>query len=159
MVNLIRDDLSRVGIRATLTPVDFNTILTRYRSDFQYDACLLGSGSAVPADPGMGQSMWMSSGSTHYWHVRSPKPGTPEEARVDELMQRLVYTRDVDARRAAWHELMQIVNDQCWFVWLPIMDLKLPVRAKFGNVAPSPMPHRILWNSERLFVKPGSPKA
>lgn len=159
MVNLIRDDLARVGIRVTLTPADFNTILTRYRNDFRYDACLLGGGSAVPADPGMGQSVWMSSGSSHYWRVRSPKPASPEEARVDDLMQRLVYTRDMALRRAAWHELMQIVNDQCWFVWLPVMDLKLPVRAKFGNVAPSPMPHRILWNSDRIFVKPGSPKA
>jgi peptide/nickel transport system substrate-binding protein len=156
MVNLIRDDLAKVGIRATLTPLDFNTLISRYRSDFGYDACLLGQGSAVPADPGMGQNVWRSSGSTHYWHVREPKPDTPAEAKVDELMQRLVYTHDVAKRKADWHELMQIVNDQCWLVWLPIMELKLPVRSSFGNVAPSPMPHRILWNSERIFQRPGA---
>lgn len=155
MVNLIRDDLAKLGIRTTATPLDFNTLITRYRSDFQYDAILLGQGSAVPADPGMGQNVWKSSGATHYWHVRSPKPDTPEEARVDELMTRIVYTRDEGARRAAWHELMSVVNDQCWLVWLPIMDLKLPVRTRFGNVAPSPMPSRVLWNSDRIFVKPG----
>jgi len=156
MVNLIRDDLAKVGIRATLTALDFNTLITRYRSDYQYDACLLGQGSAVPADPGMGQNVWKSSGSTHYWHVRSPKPDTPEEAKVDELMQRIVYTRDLAKRKADWHELIQTVNDQCWLVWLPIMELKLPVRSRFGNVSPSPMPHRILWNSERIFLRPGS---
>lgn len=156
MVNLIRDDLAKVGIRATLTPLEFNTLLTRMRNDFQYDACLLGQGSAVPADPGMGQNVWKSSGPTHYWRIRSPRPATPEEAQVDALMERIVYTRDPAARRADWHDLMQIVNDQCWLVWLPVMELRLPVRARFGNVAPSPMPHRILWNSERLFVRPGS---
>lgn len=156
MVNLIRDDLAKVGIRATLTPLEFNTLLTRMRSDFQYDAILLGQGSAVPADPGMGQNVWKSSGPTHYWRVRSPHPATPEEARIDQLVDRIVYTRDLLGRRAAWHELMQVVNDQCWFVWLPIMDLKLPVSERFGNVSPSPMPHRILWNSERLFVRSGS---
>lgn len=155
MVNLIRDDLAKVGIRATCTPLDFNTLITRYRNDFQYDVILLGQGSAVPADPGMGQNVWRSSGATHYWRVRSPKPATPEEARVDELMTRIVYTRDDAARRAAWHELMGVVNDQCWLVWLPIMELKLPVRTRFGNVSPSPMPSRILWNSDRIFVKPG----
>lgn len=156
MVNLIRDDLAKVGIRITLAPLDFNTLITRYRSDFRYDAMLLGQGSAVPADPGMGQNVWRSSGPTHYWRVRSPRPATPEEARVDALMQRVVYTRDVAARRAAWHDLMQTVNDQCWLVWLPIMQLKLPVRAKFANVAPSPMPHRVLWNADRIFVRPGA---
>ncbi len=155
MVNLIRDDLSKVGIRASLVPLEFNTLLTRVRNDFQYDACLLGLGSAVPADPGMGQNVWKSSGSTHYWRLRSPKPATAEEARVDVLMDRLVHTRDFAARRAAWHEIMQIVNDQCWLVWLPVMDLRLPIRSRFGNVAPSPMPHRILWNSDRIFVRPG----
>lgn len=155
MVNLIRDDLAKVGIRATCTPLDFNTLITRYRNDFQYDVILLGQGSAVPADPGMGQNVWRSSGATHYWRVRSPRPATPEEARVDQLMTRIVYTRDDAVRRAAWHELMSVVNDQCWLVWLPIMELKLPVRTRFGNVSPSPMPSRILWNSERIFVKPG----
>lgn len=158
MVNLIREDLAKVGLRATLAPLDFNTLMTRYRNDFQYDAILLGQGSAVPADPGMGQNVWRSSGATHYWRVRSPRPATPGEARVDELMQRIVYTRDMAARRADWGELMRIVNDECWLVWLPVMDLKIPVRAKFGNVAPSPMPHRILWNSERIFERPGAEK-
>lgn len=158
MVNLIRDDLAKVGIRATMTPLDFNTLITRIRSDFQYDAMLLGQGSAVPADPGMGLNVWRSSGATHYWRVRSPRPATPEEARVDALTNRIVYTRDMAARRAAWRELMTIVNDECWLVWLPIMELKIPVRAKFGNVAPNPMPHRVLWNADRIFERPGAAK-
>lgn len=159
MVNLIRDDLAKVGVQARLQPLDFATLLTRMRNDFRYDACLLGQGSAVPADPGMGQNVWKSSGSTHYWRLRSPKPATPEEASVDSLMDRIVHTRDFAARKADWHTLMQIVNDQCWFVWLPVMDLKLPVRARFGNVAPSPMPHRILWNADVIFERPGTRKS
>lgn len=69
-------------------------------------------------------------------------------------MQQIVYTPDLVERRQAWHELMSVVNDQCWFVWLPVQIMKLPVRSKFGNVQPSPMPHRILWNIDRVFVKP-----
>jgi len=42
-------------------------------------------------------------------------------------------------------------------VWLPTQLRKIPVRTRFGNVHPSPMPHRILWNSAVLFDKrPGS---
>ena len=62
-------------------------------------------------------------------------------------------------RRRTFHDLMQIVNDQCWFVWLPVQQMRIPVRSKFGNVSPSPMPHRILWNIDRVYVKPPAGKS
>jgi hypothetical protein len=37
--------------------------------------------------------------------------------------------------------------------------MKLPVRNKFGNVRPSVIPHRILWNIEQVFVKPHAGRA
>ena len=156
MLNLIKDDLAKVGIEVTPDLVEFNTLVTHSRNDFGYDACLLGLGSAVPAEPGMGQNVWKSSGLTHYWHIRQDRPETPEEARVDQLMDRIVFTMDLQARKQAWHELMSIVNDQCWLVWLPIQQMKIPVRSRFGNVDPSPMPHRILWNIDRVFARPGT---
>jgi hypothetical protein len=36
--------------------------------------------------------------------------------------------------------------------------MRIPVSRRFGNVHPSPMPHRILWNAEVLFVKSGPDK-
>lgn len=155
MLTLVRDDLAKVGIRVDAAPLEFNTLTAHMRSDLDYDAVLLGQGSAVPAEPGMGQNTWRSSGLLHYWHIRQEKPATPEEARMDALMDRIVYSTDEPARKTAWRELMGIVNDQCWIVWLPTQIIRLPVRSKFGNVAPSPMPHRILWNVDRIFVKSG----
>lgn len=156
MLNLVRDDLAKVGIRVDAAPLEFNTLTSHMRSDLEYDAILLGQGSAVPAEPGMGQNTWRSSGLLHYWNIRQEVPATPEEARIDACMDRIVYDTDEPARKAAWRELMGIVNDQCWLVWLPTQEIKLPVRARFGNVDPSPMPHRILWNIDRVFVRPGS---
>jgi len=70
-------------------------------------------------------------------------------------MDENVFTIDPAVRRRTWHEIMTIVNDQCWFVWLPAQVMRLPVRTRFGNVDPSPMPHRILWNADRIFVRAG----
>ena len=70
-------------------------------------------------------------------------------------MMQNILTHDMAVRRQTWHEVMQIVNDQCWLIWLPSQQMKLPVRSRFGNVQPSPMPHRILWNADRIFRKPG----
>lgn len=157
MLNLVRDDLAKVGIKVSPQPIEFNTLTTHMRGDLAYDAILLGQGSAVPAEPGMGQNTWRSSGLLHYWHIRQQKPATPEEARMDLLMERIVRVNDEASRKQAWRQLMGIVNDQAWIVWLPAQVTRLPVRSRFGNVQPSPMPHRILWNIDRVFVKPTAP--
>ncbi|MGC4082530.1 MAG: ABC transporter substrate-binding protein [Vicinamibacterales bacterium] len=38
MANFVRDDLAKVGIKVTLVPVDFNTLITNVRDDLQYNA-------------------------------------------------------------------------------------------------------------------------
>ena len=153
MGNFIKDDLAKVGIKVTLVPVDFNTLITNLRDDFQYESALVGLESGTPPDPGMGQNVWRSSGRTHYWNMQQPKPETPQEARIDQLMDVIIGTPDPDKRHAAWREIEDIVNTQCWIEWLPTIVLKLPVRDRFGNVVPSVIPHRLLWNIDRVYVK------
>ena len=53
-----------------------------------------------------------SSGLTHYWHVRQPKPSTPEEARLDALFERNVYTTDLEVRRRTYHDIATIMNER-----------------------------------------------
>jgi peptide/nickel transport system substrate-binding protein len=155
MMTLVCDDLAKVGIKAIPTPLEMTTLVVHTRNDFKYDACLLGLGSASPADPGMFPNVIKSSGLTHYWHVRQAKPGTPEEARLDALFERNVFTTDPVERRRTYHEMAALMQDQCWFIWLPTQRMKIPVRSRFGNVHPTPIPHRILWNIDRVFVKSG----
>lgn len=153
MCNLIRDDLAKVGIKVTLTPVDFNTLITNIRQDFQYEACLLGLQSGVPPDPALGQNVWLSSGLTHYWDIRQPKPETAAEARIDHLMAENLATTDSTERHKTWSEISHILNEQCWIIWLPTQIVKIPIRDGFGNLEPTVIPHRIIWNIDRVFRK------
>jgi peptide/nickel transport system substrate-binding protein len=153
MANFIRDDLAKVGIRLTLTPVDFNTLVTNIRADKQYDTILLGLQSGIPPDPAMGQNVWRSSGLTHYWNISQTKPETPEEAKINSLMDTLVSSSDMSVRKQAWKDVQNIVNEQAWIIWLPTANTKLPLRNGFGNAKPSPIPHRLLWNIDRVYVK------
>jgi peptide/nickel transport system substrate-binding protein len=154
MANFIRDDLAKVGIRLTLVPVDFNTLITNIRDDKQYDTILLGLQTGVPPDPALGQNTWRSSGRTHFWNISQPKPSTPEEARIDGLMDTLVASPDLTVRKRAWTEIQNIVNEQAWLVWLPTLNTKLPLRNRFGNLKPSVIPHRLIWNIERVYARP-----
>ncbi len=153
MANFIRDDLAKIGVKVTLVPIDFNTLVSNIRDDMQYDAILLGLQSGVPPDPAMGQNVWRSSGRTHYWNISQPKPETPEEAKIDGLMDTIVTSADLAVRKQAWKEVQTIVNEQAWFIWLPTIDAKVPVRNRFGNLKPSVIPHRLIWNIDRVYVK------
>ncbi len=155
MATLLQDDLAKVGIKLVPSGLDFNTLVSKTRAEQDYDACLLGLGSAVPADPGMGGNFWKSTGATHYWSMKQPagKPDTPAESRIDEAFDRNVSSMDLAARKTAYHDMSQTLNDEAFVIWLPTLMMKLPVSSRFGNVHPSPMPHRILWNAEVLFVK------
>ena len=112
MANFIQDDLAKVGIRMTPTPVDFNTLITNLQSDFQYDAILLGIQSGVPPDPTMMQNLWRSSGSLHFWFMKQVKPATPEEARIDTLMDEIIATHDLAQRKKAYKEIETLANEQ-----------------------------------------------
>jgi peptide/nickel transport system substrate-binding protein len=151
--NFIRDDLAEVGIRVILSPIDFNSLITNLRSDLQYEAILMGSQSGVPPDPANAQNFLRSSGLSHYFFVKQQKPASPEEARIDQLLDTFVTTLDMGERKAIWKEIQTIWNEQGWMVWLPILNVKLPVSDRFGNVQPSVMAHRILWNIEQVYVK------
>jgi peptide/nickel transport system substrate-binding protein len=153
MMNFIKEDLAKIGINVVPAPVDFNTLITNIRSDFQYDAILLGLQSGVPPDPTMMQNVYRSSGLTHFWNLAQPKPETREEARIDQLMDEIIATHDLSARKRAYNEIETIVNQQGWFIWLPSRVQKMPVSNRFGNIQPSILRHRILWNSYNIYVK------
>jgi peptide/nickel transport system substrate-binding protein len=153
LMNFIRDDLAKVGIKVALAPVEFNTLTTNIRNDFQYEAALLGIQSGVPPDPANGQNVYRSTGNSHYWFVRQQRPDTQAEAAIDRLVDKMVGTLDLDGRKAAWKELSTIWNEQCWIIWLPVQNVKLPMSNKFGNTQPSIMAHRLLWNIDRVYLK------
>jgi peptide/nickel transport system substrate-binding protein len=151
--NFIKDDLAKVGIRLVLTPVDFNSLITNIRNDLQYEAVLMGTQSGVPPDPANGQNVVRSTGISHYWFVRQQKPATPQEAQIDTLMDQLVSSLDPAERKATWKQIQNIWNEQAWTIWLPILNVKIPMSNRFGNAQPSIMAHRLIWNIDRVYVK------
>jgi peptide/nickel transport system substrate-binding protein len=153
MMNFIKADLKKIGINVITAPVDFNTLITNLRSDFQYEAMLLGLQSGVPPDPTMMQNVWRSTGLTHSWFLTQARPDTPQEAHIDQLMDVILATYDIGERKKAYKEVETIANEMAWMTWLPVRVQKIPVSNRFGNLQPSILRHRILWNSPSLYVK------
>jgi peptide/nickel transport system substrate-binding protein len=157
MTNFIRDDLARVGIACTPVPLEFNTLISAIRENFQYDAMLLGLGSGVPPDPAMAQNVYRSSGMAHYWSSGQPRPETAAESEMDRLIAANAGTLDPAERHRTIHELNRIWNEQVFTVWMPSIITRLPVSDRFGNVHPVILPNRILWNIDRVYLKTPRP--
>jgi len=150
----IKDDLAKVGIRCIPTAADFNTLVGRVRSDFQYDAILLGLNPGTPPDPATNLNFYLSSGMHHSWNVRQPRPETEAEAQIDSLMTVNVSTDDMVIRKRTWSQTQKLLNRECFVIWLPTVKCRLPIRNGFGNVEPTVIPSQVLWNIDRVYVKP-----
>lgn len=154
MANFVRDDLAKVGIKVTPVPMEFNTIVANNSRDYQYEAMLLGQ-QPSRLDPSAFQSL-RSSDINHSWSNLQPKPETPEEARIDALLDALGATSDRDARLKIWRDIQTMLNQQAWMIWLPVQVLKVAVRDRFGNVRPSVIGlglQSVAWNSEEIYVR------
>jgi ABC-type transport system substrate-binding protein len=159
MMNFIKDDLAKVGIRCLPQPLEMKALISNLREDFQYEAMLLGLGSAVPPDPGMAANVYRSSGLTHFWHVRERQPATPEEARIDSLIEANLTAGSMAERKQTYAEMTRILDDQAYFIWLPVLRIKIPVRNGYGNLHPTVIPHRVLWNIDQVFARHPQPAA
>lgn len=153
MMNFVRDDLAKVGIRCTPQSVEINSLTNNLRKDYQYDAILLGLGSSVPPDPAMSANVYRSRGATHFWNMKQPAPATPAEASMDSLIELIMTRSDPAERKQAFAEITRVWNQEVFTIWLPIPIVRVPVRNTFGNVQPTIVPHRLLWNIDRVFAR------
>jgi len=153
MLTMVKEDLARVGVRITPLPTPFNTLTGNLRNDFDYDAIFLGLASGVPPDPGLSANVYRASGLTHFWNIKQRQPETPEEARLDALAVVLARSGNDAERRRAFLEIQKLMNEQAWFVFLPVVKIMIPVSNRFGNAQPQIVPNRVLWNMERVFLR------
>ena len=73
----------------------------------------------------------------HQWNNLQAKPETPEEARIDSLLDVMARATDQAKRMASWRELQGIANERAWLIWLPAQVVKIPVRDRIGNMRPT----------------------
>ena len=142
MMNFIKADLAKVGINVITAPVDFNTLITNLRSDFQYEAMLLGLQSGVPPDPDDdaervaldGPDAFLVSDADQARHAAGsahrPIDGRHSRARTNR------------GAPEGYNRSKRLRNEMAWMTWLPVRVQKIPVSNRFGNIQPSILRHR-----------------
>lgn len=152
MATVVQEDLSKLGIRLQVAPIEFGELTRRVSQSFDYDAALLGTSPSEP-DPSAYANVLRSSSPFNQWHPKQPKPATAWEARIDELISLQGREANPERRRALFHEIQQILAEQLPVIPIVARHLASASNQRVGNHHPSTLLPYSLWNAEELFVR------
>jgi peptide/nickel transport system substrate-binding protein len=152
MATVFKENMAALGIEVELQSLDFNTIITKTSSSFDYQACMLGLGGGAP-DPYAGKDILMSGGRLHQWHPQQKKPATEWEARIDKLMLEVGRHTDVEKRKAYYFEVQAILAEQQPMIFLVSAKDYIGHRNRWQNLKPAAL-GGLTWNLESLWAKP-----
>ncbi|VAX35389.1 Oligopeptide ABC transporter, periplasmic oligopeptide-binding protein OppA (TC 3.A.1.5.1) [hydrothermal vent metagenome] len=148
---IISHDLEKIGMKVHFRNLEFNTLVGKLTSTFEWEAVILGLTGGI--EPHFGKNVWMSSGQLHMWYPRQEKPSTDWEKRIDEIFDQGVQELDENKRKVLYDEHQEIVARQLPLIYTVLGSKLTAVRNKFGNLKPSNL-GGIFHNIEEIYIKP-----
>ena len=152
MATLLEDDLRHLGIEVHVVPLDFRALLDRIFQSFDYEAAIMGLGGG-DADPNPEMNVWLSSGSSHLWHLGETQPATDWEREIDRLMQEQMVTMDYHKRKRLYDGVQQLIAENLPFVFLATPNILAAAKPQVGNFHPAVLDHYTLWNADQLYLR------
>lgn len=150
---LVQEDLKRLGIKVNYRPLDFNTLVAKMDSTYDYECIFLGLASTSP-EPASSLNVLRSNGFTHQWYPRQEKPSTEWEARIDELMNKQLKTLDFAERKKYVDEVQLIMSEQVPLIYTACMFAYSAIRKDVANLQPTAQHNnRLFWNVAELYFK------
>jgi peptide/nickel transport system substrate-binding protein len=113
---IFKQDLESLGIKVNFRPLEFTTLVDKLDSSFDWDCILIGFTGTI--EPNDGSNFYRSSGNLHIWDPNEPKPATPWEAEIDQLMDQGTAVMDPFKRAPYYWRIQEILHDQ-----LPILEV------------------------------------
>ncbi|HOX54564.1 MAG: ABC transporter substrate-binding protein [Candidatus Omnitrophica bacterium] len=150
IASIIRKDLQNLGMKVNFMALEFNNLVSKLTSTFDWDAIIIGLTGGI--EPHFGKNVWDSSGQLHMWHPKQAKPDTEWEKRVDGIFNQGVQELNDKKRKVLYDEWQYIISEE-----LPVIYTVLPasifaVRNKFGNLKPTPY-GGAFHNLEEIYIK------
>jgi peptide/nickel transport system substrate-binding protein len=156
---LIIEDLKKIGLDVSFTPIDFNTLCKKLDVTHDWDCVIIGLTGGI--EPHFGKNVWESSGNLHFWRSK-PRAKAKEklwkkrlpkwERRVDEIFNKGVSILDKFARKKLYDEWQLLVSKNLPLIYLPTPAVIYAIRNKFGNIKPTAY-GGALHNIEEIYIK------
>ncbi len=147
---IIRHDLESLGMKINFQALEFNSLVSKLTSSFEWDTIVMGLTGGT--EPHFGKNVWTSAGQLHLWQPRQESPVSAWEKRIDEIFTQGVQELDEDKRKVYYDEFQEIIAQQLPLVYTVLSSKLSAVRDKFGNLNPSNY-GGVFHNLEEIYVR------
>ena len=149
---VLRDALRAVGVAVDVVALEQGALVQRMIKG-QFDAIFFFF-SATNLDPSMNLDFWLSAGPAHVWNIGQTKPATEWEKEIDDLMMAVTAQPDPAERRRLFEQVQKIFAEHLPVLYFVAPRLHMGVSHRLGGLEPAILRPQLLWNVERITVKP-----
>jgi len=149
---VFKENMAELGVTVNINPIDFATLIRKIDYTFDYDAGVIGWGSASAAyDPSGSKAMFLSEGVYHLWHPKQKEPATEWEARIDELFRQQEQILVLDQRVELMNEVQSILAEQAPMIFLVAPEGYVGIKNRWRNIEIPPA-GAVTWNIEEIWT-------
>ncbi len=152
MATIIQEDLSKLGIKVNVAPLEKNVFVEMIEKKLNYDAAIHGY-TPSDAEPSTLVSGLKTGGAQRYWFIGQKQAQEEWEKSFDRLAGEVSTVTDPIARKQKFDEVQKVFAEQLPLIPLVVRNFASGAKSNLGNYRPSVIIPRSLWNAEELFWK------
>ena len=151
---MVKQDLEDLGMKVNFKPIEFNTLVNKLVSTYDWDMVIMGL-TGSPLEPNGGKNVWLSDGRLHMFNMRSAQEGKKNilswEKELDEMFTKGALATKFEERKKYYDRYQEIVYEQKPFVYIYSPTIIVAIRDKFKNIYPSSL-GGITHNIEEIYI-------
>lgn len=151
---MVKQDLEDLGMKVNFKPIEFNSLVNKLVSTFDWDMVIMGL-TGSPLEPNGGKNVWMSDGRLHMFNMRTPQEGKTGllswEAQLDEMFTKGALATKFEDRKVYYDKYQEIVYNQKPMIYIYSPIRIVAIRNKFKNIYPSSL-GGLTHNIEEIYI-------
>lgn len=151
---MVKQDLEDLGMKVNFKPIEFNSLVNKLVSTFDWDMVIMGL-TGSPLEPNGGKNVWLSDGRLHLFNQRTPQEGKakilPWEKDLDYLYTQGALATKFEDRKKYYDKYQEIAYREKPFIYIYSPVIIVAIRKKFKNIYPSSL-SGITHNIEEIYI-------
>ena len=152
---MVKQDLEDLGMKVNFKPIEFNSLVNKLVSTFDWDMVIMGL-TGSPLEPNGGKNVWLSDGRLHMFNMRTPKEGKigilPWEKELDEMFTKGALETKFENRKKYYDKYQEIVYNQKPMIYIYSPTIIVAIRDKFKNIFPTSL-GGLTHNIEEIYIQ------
>lgn len=152
---MVKQDLEDLGMKVNFKPIEFNSLVNKLVSTFDWDMVIMGL-TGSPLEPNGGKNVWLSDGRLHMFNMRTPEEGKakllPWEKELDYLYTQGALVTKFEDRKKYYDQYQEIVYNEKPMIYIYSPVIIMAIRDKFKNIYPSNL-GGLTHNIEEIYIE------